>query len=108
MDCRPAPSLRISAVGVIDRLLYDNLEPLTALTAAAARTERVELFTTVLNGGWRANPLLLAKQLASVDPLSSGRLTAGLGLGGLARGLRSQRGPDDRHRVPGSGPRWRP
>ncbi|MFC7721218.1 hypothetical protein [Nonomuraea recticatena] len=31
------------AVGVIDRLVYDNLEPLTALAAAAARTSRVEL-----------------------------------------------------------------
>jgi alkanesulfonate monooxygenase SsuD/methylene tetrahydromethanopterin reductase-like flavin-dependent oxidoreductase (luciferase family) len=71
-----------AAIGVIDRLVYDNLEPLTALAAAAVRTERVELLTTVLNVGWRANPLLLAKQMASVDLLSGGRLTAGLGLGG--------------------------
>jgi alkanesulfonate monooxygenase SsuD/methylene tetrahydromethanopterin reductase-like flavin-dependent oxidoreductase (luciferase family) len=71
-----------ASVGVIDRLVYDNLEPLTALAAAAARTERVELLTTVLNVGWRANPVLLAKQMASVDLLSGGRLTAGLGLGG--------------------------
>jgi alkanesulfonate monooxygenase SsuD/methylene tetrahydromethanopterin reductase-like flavin-dependent oxidoreductase (luciferase family) len=71
-----------ASVGVIDRLVYDNLEPLTALAVAAARTEYVELLTTVLNVGWRANPVLLAKQLASVDLLSGGRLTAGLGLGG--------------------------
>jgi alkanesulfonate monooxygenase SsuD/methylene tetrahydromethanopterin reductase-like flavin-dependent oxidoreductase (luciferase family) len=71
-----------AAVGVIDRLVYDNLEPLTALAAAAARTEQVELLTTVLNVGWRANPVLLAKQMASVDLLSGGRLTAGLGMGG--------------------------
>ena len=71
-----------ASVGVIDRLVYDNLEPLTVLAAAAARTEHVELFTTVLNVGWRANPVLLAKQIASVDLLSGGRLTAGLGLGG--------------------------
>ncbi|TDW91577.1 LLM class flavin-dependent oxidoreductase [Kribbella sp. VKM Ac-2566] len=70
------------AVGVIDRLVYDNLEPLTALAAAAARTSRVELVTTVLNIGWRNNAVLLAKQLASVDQLSGGRLTAGVGLGG--------------------------
>jgi alkanesulfonate monooxygenase SsuD/methylene tetrahydromethanopterin reductase-like flavin-dependent oxidoreductase (luciferase family) len=70
------------SVGVIDRLVYDNLEPLTVLAAAAARTEQVELLTTVLNVGWRANPVLLAKQLASVELLSGGRLTAGLGLGG--------------------------
>src|SRR5215211_7746227 len=71
-----------AAVGVIDRLVYDNLEPLTALAAAAARTERVELFTTVLNVGWRNNSFLLAKQMASVEQISGGRLTAGLGLGG--------------------------
>src|ERR671910_3171014 len=71
-----------ASVGVIDRLVYDNLEPLTTLAAAAACTERVELFTTVLNVGWRANPVLLAKQMASVELISGGRLTAGLGLGG--------------------------
>jgi alkanesulfonate monooxygenase SsuD/methylene tetrahydromethanopterin reductase-like flavin-dependent oxidoreductase (luciferase family) len=71
-----------AAVGVIDRLVYDNLEPLTALAAAAARTERVELMTTVLNVGWRNNPVLLAKQIASVEQISGGRLTVGLGLGG--------------------------
>jgi alkanesulfonate monooxygenase SsuD/methylene tetrahydromethanopterin reductase-like flavin-dependent oxidoreductase (luciferase family) len=51
-----------ASVGVIHRLIYDNLEPLTALAAAAARTERVELLTTVLNVGWRANPVLLANR----------------------------------------------
>jgi alkanesulfonate monooxygenase SsuD/methylene tetrahydromethanopterin reductase-like flavin-dependent oxidoreductase (luciferase family) len=71
-----------ASVGVIDRLVYDNLEPLTALAAAAACTQRVELLTTVLNVGWRANPVLLAKQIASVELLSGGRLTVGIGLGG--------------------------
>lgn len=70
------------AVGVIDRLVYDNLDPLTALSAAAARTTRVELMTTVLNVVWRGNAVLLAKQLSSVDRLSGGRVTAGLGMGG--------------------------
>lgn len=69
-------------VGVIDRLVYDNVEPLVALAAAAASTSRVELVTTVLNVGWRRNPVLLAKQLASVELVSGGRLAAGLGLGG--------------------------
>jgi alkanesulfonate monooxygenase SsuD/methylene tetrahydromethanopterin reductase-like flavin-dependent oxidoreductase (luciferase family) len=70
------------SVGVIDRLVYDNLEPLTALAAAAATTSQVELVTTVLNAGWRANAVLLGKQIASVEALSGGRLTVGIGLGG--------------------------
>jgi alkanesulfonate monooxygenase SsuD/methylene tetrahydromethanopterin reductase-like flavin-dependent oxidoreductase (luciferase family) len=70
------------ALGSIDRLVYDVLDPLVCLAVAAAATERVELFTSVLNVGWRRNPVLLAKQLATVDLISGGRLTAGLGLGG--------------------------
>jgi alkanesulfonate monooxygenase SsuD/methylene tetrahydromethanopterin reductase-like flavin-dependent oxidoreductase (luciferase family) len=70
-----------ASVGVVDRLVYDNVEPLTALAAAAARTQTIELITTVLNVGWRANPVLLAKQMASVDLISGSRLAAGLGIG---------------------------
>jgi alkanesulfonate monooxygenase SsuD/methylene tetrahydromethanopterin reductase-like flavin-dependent oxidoreductase (luciferase family) len=81
------------SVGVIDRLVYDNLEPLTALAAAAASTSRVELITTVLNVGWRNNPVLLAKQLASVEQISGGRLTAGLGLGGWPEDYTTSRAP---------------
>ena len=71
-----------ASVGVIDRLVYDNLDPLTALAAAAASTCRIELLSTVINVCWRNNAVLLAKQLASVQRLSGGRLTAGLGMGG--------------------------
>jgi alkanesulfonate monooxygenase SsuD/methylene tetrahydromethanopterin reductase-like flavin-dependent oxidoreductase (luciferase family) len=71
-----------ASVGVIDRLVYDNLDPLTALAAAAARTSRVALLSTVINVCWRNNAVLLAKQLSSVQRLSGGRLTAGLGMGG--------------------------
>jgi alkanesulfonate monooxygenase SsuD/methylene tetrahydromethanopterin reductase-like flavin-dependent oxidoreductase (luciferase family) len=77
-----AESLGFASVGVIDRLVYDNVEPIVALAAAAARTQRVELLTTVLNVPYRRNAVLLAKQLASIDRLSGGRLTAGLALGG--------------------------
>src|SRR5688500_9959633 len=71
-----------ASVGVIDRLVYDNLDPVTALAAAAARTSGIELLSTVVNVCWRDNAVLLAKQLASVQRLSGGRLTAGLGMGG--------------------------
>jgi alkanesulfonate monooxygenase SsuD/methylene tetrahydromethanopterin reductase-like flavin-dependent oxidoreductase (luciferase family) len=74
--------LGFRSLGVLDRLAYDNLDPLVALAAAAARTERAELMTTVLTVPYRQNAVMLAKQLASVDRLSDGRLTAGLALGG--------------------------
>jgi alkanesulfonate monooxygenase SsuD/methylene tetrahydromethanopterin reductase-like flavin-dependent oxidoreductase (luciferase family) len=91
-----------AAVGVIDRLVYDNLDPLTALAAAAACTERVELLTTVLTVGWRNNPILLAKQMASVELISGGRLTAGLGLGGWPEDFSASSVPTD-----GDAARWR-
>ena len=52
--------LGFQSLGVIDRLVYDNLEPLTALAAAAARSRRAELLTLVLNVCWRQNAVLLA------------------------------------------------
>jgi alkanesulfonate monooxygenase SsuD/methylene tetrahydromethanopterin reductase-like flavin-dependent oxidoreductase (luciferase family) len=71
-----------ASVGVIDRLVYDNLDPLVALTAAAACTSRIGLISTVVNVNWRANPRLLAKQISSVVRVSGGRFTAGLGMVG--------------------------
>jgi alkanesulfonate monooxygenase SsuD/methylene tetrahydromethanopterin reductase-like flavin-dependent oxidoreductase (luciferase family) len=71
-----------ASVGVIDRLVYDNLDPLIALAAAAACTSRIGLISTVVNVNWRANPRLLAKQISSVVQVSGGRFTAGLGMGG--------------------------
>jgi len=77
-----AENADFASVGVIDRLIYDNLDPVTALAAAAACTSRVELISTLINVCWRNNPVLLAKQLSSLTRLSGGRLTAGLGMGG--------------------------
>lgn len=57
--------------------LYD---PLTTLTWAAAVTERVGLGTSVLVVP-QHNPLELANALASLDSLSGGRLTVGVGVG---------------------------
>ncbi len=70
-----------SSLGTLDRILYESYEPLTALAAAAAVTERIGLLTAVLLGPLRSNVPLLAKQAQSVQALSEGRLTLGLGLG---------------------------
>jgi probable F420-dependent oxidoreductase len=56
------------------------MEPLATLLFAAAVTERVRLGTTVLVIPMR-NPIVTAKQLASLDVLSNGRLILGVGAG---------------------------
>ncbi len=69
-----------SAVAVLDRLVYDSIEPFAALSAAAAVTERVRLATMIAIGPLRGTAML-AKQAVSVDSLAGGRFTLGLGVG---------------------------
>ena len=64
----------------IDRIAYDNLEPLTTLGAAAGATRRIRLGTSVLLGNTR-HPVHLAKIVATLDFISNGRITLGLGFG---------------------------
>jgi alkanesulfonate monooxygenase SsuD/methylene tetrahydromethanopterin reductase-like flavin-dependent oxidoreductase (luciferase family) len=78
---RRADARGFSSLGTIDRVVYGNYEPLTALAAAAAVTERIGLCTSVLLGPLRTNPAELAKQSLSVHALSNGRFTLGIGLG---------------------------
>ncbi len=60
---------------------YPILEPVSLLTYAAALTSRLRLGTSVLLTVLR-NPVQLAKNLSSLDQLSQGRLTVGVGIGG--------------------------
>jgi alkanesulfonate monooxygenase SsuD/methylene tetrahydromethanopterin reductase-like flavin-dependent oxidoreductase (luciferase family) len=70
------------SLGKIDRLVYPGYEPMVVLGAAAAVTGRIRLVTDILLAPLRGNGALLAKQAASLDALSEGRLTLGLGIGG--------------------------
>ncbi len=69
-----------STLATIDRIAYPSYDSLTALTAAAAATDRIGLLTNLLLEP-AYNPVLLAKVTASLDQLSGGRLTLGLGVG---------------------------
>jgi alkanesulfonate monooxygenase SsuD/methylene tetrahydromethanopterin reductase-like flavin-dependent oxidoreductase (luciferase family) len=80
---RRADAGPFTSLGVLDRVVYDSYEPFAALAAAAAATERIRLATMIAIGPLRATALL-AKQAASVNGLSGGRLTLGLALGARA------------------------
>ncbi len=80
---RQADAGPFASLGVIDRVIYDSLDPIVGLSAAAAVTERIELVTSILISPLRETSTL-AKQLASLAALAPGRLTVGTAIG--ARG----------------------
>jgi alkanesulfonate monooxygenase SsuD/methylene tetrahydromethanopterin reductase-like flavin-dependent oxidoreductase (luciferase family) len=89
---RAADDAGFSTLGTIDRIVYPNYEPLVALSAAAAVTDRIRLATTVMLGPLRGNPALVAKQVLSLDALAGG----GRAVLGIALGLR-----DDDYEISG-------
>lgn len=72
-----------ASLGVVDRVVYDSLDPIVGLSAAAAVTQRIQLVTSILISPLRETSTL-AKQLMSLDALAPGRLTIGAAIG--ARG----------------------
>jgi probable F420-dependent oxidoreductase len=67
-----------SADGVLPEYFKRAMDPVEALTFAAAHTRRITLGTSVLNMPFY-NPVVLARRLATLDVLSGGRLRVGLG-----------------------------
>ena len=78
-----AETLGYDSLWVQEQILgdYPILEPVSLLTYAAALTSRLRLGVSVLLTVLR-NPVQLAKSLSSLDQLSQGRLTVGVGIGG--------------------------
>jgi alkanesulfonate monooxygenase SsuD/methylene tetrahydromethanopterin reductase-like flavin-dependent oxidoreductase (luciferase family) len=69
-----------SSLGVVDRPRYGAYEPMSTLALAATATRRIGLVTMVLIGPLR-DTSLLAKETATLDAVSGGRLTLGMGVG---------------------------
>jgi alkanesulfonate monooxygenase SsuD/methylene tetrahydromethanopterin reductase-like flavin-dependent oxidoreductase (luciferase family) len=79
---RRAEAAGFSGLGTIDRVVYQNYESLMALGAAAAVTERIGLITSIAILPYRQNAALVAKQTATLQKLSGGRLVLGVAPGG--------------------------
>jgi alkanesulfonate monooxygenase SsuD/methylene tetrahydromethanopterin reductase-like flavin-dependent oxidoreductase (luciferase family) len=83
--CRAAEEAGAGALWACDHLFWHgpSLECLTALTVAATATERVTLGSCVIQLPLRQTPVV-AKQAASLQTLSGGRLVLGVGVGSHA------------------------
>tara|TARA_Y100000589_G_C27150851_1_gene628834 strand:+ start:448 stop:1335 length:888 start_codon:yes stop_codon:yes gene_type:complete len=70
-----------SHIALGERILFPNPEFISTLSAVAAWTNRVEIIATVSILTMH-NPILSAKQFATIDLLAEGRFTLGVGVGG--------------------------
>lgn len=103
----PARTLEIARI--LDALGYDligiqdhpyqpqHFDALALLAVILGQTERIRVFPDVANLPLRP-PVMLAKQAATLDRLSGGRVELGLGAGAYPQGVRAMGGPE---RTPG-------
>ena len=70
-----------SSVSAGERITFDNLDGFTLCAAAAGLTERVRVLLNVVVAPWH-QPAMLAKQVASMDVVSGGRVELAVGVGG--------------------------
>lgn len=77
---RRAEEAGAHSLWTLDRLVFDNHDPLLTLATVAATTRRVRLGTCVLLATLRP-ATLLAKMIATLDQISGGRMALGIGVG---------------------------
>jgi alkanesulfonate monooxygenase SsuD/methylene tetrahydromethanopterin reductase-like flavin-dependent oxidoreductase (luciferase family) len=75
-----ADELGFSSLAVLDRVVDRSHEPLVTLSAVAGVTRRTRLLASIVLAPTRETTLL-ARQAASLDALSGGRLSLGVGVG---------------------------
>lgn len=81
-----------------DHVIGGAMAPLVALAGAAVATTSVRIGTLVIDNDFR-NPLMLAREIATLDVLSGGRVELGIGAGWAIRDNESLGIPYDRGRV---------
>jgi alkanesulfonate monooxygenase SsuD/methylene tetrahydromethanopterin reductase-like flavin-dependent oxidoreductase (luciferase family) len=101
MEGRPEAASLLALAERAEALGYDSIwvgdsilarprhEPLTLLSAVAARTSRVELGTAVLLPALR-NPVVLAHGIATLDQISEGRFILGVGIASDVPNIRAE------------------
>ena len=94
---RRAEDLGVSALTVADHL-DDQLAPIAALMAVADATTTLRVGSLVFANDYR-HPVVLAKEAATIDVLSGGRLEFGLGAGWMTHDYESAGIPMDRPSV---------
>jgi alkanesulfonate monooxygenase SsuD/methylene tetrahydromethanopterin reductase-like flavin-dependent oxidoreductase (luciferase family) len=93
--CREVDAGPWFGLAVPERITYTSHDWTVDLAAVAALTERVRLYTTIVILPAH-DEVAVAKQLASVDVLSDGRLTVGVGVGGREHDYRAIGGSFER------------
>ncbi|MFT5605946.1 MAG: alkanesulfonate monooxygenase SsuD [Paracoccaceae bacterium] len=96
--CRNIEDGPFHSLALGERICFPSPEIIATLAACAVLTERVRLHTTVIVLPIH-DPVVLAKQLATIDVFSEGRLTVGLGSGGREEDYRASSTPLNRKRL---------
>ena len=90
--CERIDSGFFASIAAGERISFFNPDATAALAAAAVLTDRVKVVSGVFVPMLH-HPVMLAKQLATIDVLSGGRLVAGLGVGGREQDYESVDAP---------------
>src|SRR5207302_2769105 len=95
---RRLESMGYATLAMPDHMVGGAWSNMPALGAAAAATSTLRLGNLVLDNDFR-NPVVLAREYATLDVISGGRVEVGLGAGWFDRDYQSIGAPFDRGRV---------